>query len=242
MATLMIPRSDLNRIDFGRATLNAGPADRARGRNYVTQESLDRMAALLPPFIAAYNNLATTLGKRHKEIEERNAGYLELGLYVRHAWDEVYNRFIRLRQSGEVVQFYGLPLDGLRPSPAVPSGWVNLARAVIEGNKTAVVAGYPPLYSPTQAEIETVLNRVLSEEADVAPADRAYDEAQAEVARLRPALDETIADVLADLQYSLRKEEASSQRRIMRTYGAKYDYAPGEPIPPGENDDSPTAS
>ena len=242
MPSLIVPYSDLTRTDFGRATLNAGPADRAAGKNYVTQESLDRVAALLPPFIAAYNKLATTLGKRHKEIEERNASYLELGLYVRHAWDEVYNRFIRLHQSGEVLQFYGLPLDGTRPRPTQLSSWVNYARTVIEGNKTAVIAGYPPLYSPTQAEIEAVLNRVLSEEADVAPADRAYDEAQAEVASLRPALDEAISDVLADLQYSLRKEEAPSQRRIMRTYGAKYDYAPGEPIPPDETDDSPPSS
>ncbi len=34
---------------------------------------------------------------------------------------------------------------------------------------------------------------------------------------------------MAELRFHLRKLEASSQRRVMRTYGARYDYLKGEP-------------
>jgi len=33
-----------------------------------------------------------------------------------------------------------------------------------------------------------------------------------------------------ELRYFLRKEDAPSQRRIMRSYGATYRYLPGEPV------------
>ncbi|HUT78521.1 MAG TPA: AAA family ATPase [Polyangia bacterium] len=36
-------------------------------------------------------------------------------------------------------------------------------------------------------------------------------------------------DVMAELRFRLRKLEAASQRRVMRTYGARYTYLKGEP-------------
>jgi len=43
------------------------------------------------------------------------------------------------------------------------------------------------------------------------------------------SLSALVDDVMAELRFHLRKLEASSQRRVMRTYGARYDYLKGEP-------------
>ena len=39
-----------------------------------------------------------------------------------------------------------------------------------------------------------------------------------------------ISDVMAELRFNLRKKDGSSQRRIMRTYGANFHYLKGEPV------------
>ena len=60
-------------------------------------------------------------------------------------------------------------------------------------------------------------------------ADRAYDEAQEAVAALRGQADELIAEVMDELRFNLRRKDAPSQRRVMRTYGANFSYLKGEP-------------
>jgi hypothetical protein len=60
--------------------------------------------------------------------------------------------------------------------------------------------------------------------------DREYDQAQEEIAGLRFKADELISDVMAELRFNLRKKDGSSQRRIMRTYGANFHYLKGEPV------------
>ena len=50
------------------------------------------------------------------------------------------------------------------------------------------------------------------------------------MAALRARADELIAEVMAELRFNLRKKDASTQRRIMRTYGATYSYLLGEPV------------
>ena len=68
------------------------------------------------------------------------------------------------------------------------------------------------------------------EAADVIPADAAHDRAQEAIDALRAQTDEIIADVIEELRFHLRKEEPASQRRVMRTYGTKFAYQPGEPL------------
>lgn len=45
---------------------------------------------------------------------------------------------------------------------------------------------------------------------------------------------ELIADLYANLEFSLRKESPASQRQDMRRYGVQYKSLPGEPAEPGD--------
>lgn len=228
------PSNDAQRLTFLTRSVETGPADVAAGNAYVSQETLDAISALLPQFEAAVNAVSDKLGSRSKEVREQAIAIEQIKTYTRDTWEVIKRRARRLGQPAEVLQFYQLPLSGVTPNPSTQEEWLALAAQVVQGDANAVAAGYPPALDPSAADLAAVLEATKSEVKDVAMADRAYNEAQKAVAALRPQADELIADVVAELRFTLRKEEASNQRRMMRTYGARFRYLEGEPLDPGD--------
>jgi hypothetical protein len=53
---------------------------------------------------------------------------------------------------------------------------------------------------------------------------------------MRAQADELIADIMAELRLTLRKLDQLSQRRIQRSYGARFKYLQGEPVDPDDNE------
>lgn len=230
------PSNDVQRLAFLQRAHATGLQDVAAGAGLVNQETLDAIAAFLPGFQAAMGAVSARLGARAKETQERLEAIERVKLYTRDLWEVVKRRVRRLDQPAAVLSFYRLPLDGTVPNPTTQEDWLAMAAQVVGGDTEAVAAGYPAMVNPSAAELQAVLDAALSEAADVAAADRAYDQAQAAVAALRPQADELLEEVMADLRYRLRKEDAPSQRRVMRTYGARFRYLPGEPL---DSDDTP---
>jgi hypothetical protein len=95
-----------------------------------------------------------------------------------------------------------------------------------------VAAGFPEMANPSAAEVAGVLAQARTQALDVPPADRAYDEAQAAIAALRPEADGLIEDGIAGLRYALRRLEPPGARRVQRSYGYVFAYLPGEPVDP----------
>lgn len=129
----------------------------------------------------------------------------------------------------EVLTYYGLPLDGNIPHPDSSSEWLKLAADIILGDVRAIADSYPAMLNPSAVEIQASLDKAQGEYDDFAMADREHDQAQAAIAALRPQADEFINEVYDQLAFALRKMDNASQRRVMRTYGYRYDYSPGEP-------------
>ncbi len=228
------PNNDTQRLAFLNRSLETGLADVAAGNAYVSQATLDAIAASLPQFETVINAVSDKLGSRTKETHERAAAIEKIKTYTRDMWAVIKRRALRLEQPAAVLQFYQLPLDGVTPSPTTYEEWLALAAQVVQGDADAVAAGYPPALDPSAADLAAVLESTRAEVKDVAMADRAYDEAQKAVAALRPQADELITDVVAELRFTLRKQEASNQRRTMRTYGAHFRYLEGEPPDPDD--------
>jgi hypothetical protein len=90
------------------------------------------------------------------------------------------------------------------------------------------VAGYGTSVCPTVAELQVALDSAQKELADVTPAERELNDAQKAVFSLRQQADDLILDIIAELRFHSRKEDAVSQRHLLRTYGASYRYQPGE--------------
>ena len=228
------PNNDTQRLAFLTRSFETGLADVEAGNAYVSKETLDAISAFLPQFEAALNTVSDKLGSRTKETHERASAIEKIKVYTRDMWAVLKRRARRLDQPAAVLQFYQLPLDGVTPNPNTYEEWLALAARVVQGDANAVAAGYPPALDPSAADLAAVLEATKSEVGDVAMADRAYDAAQKAVAALRPQADELIADVIAELGFMLRKEEASNRRRTMRTYGARFRYLEGEPADPDD--------
>ncbi len=232
------PSNDAQRVAFLTRSLETGLADIAAGNAYVSQETLDEIAAFLPQFETAVNAVSDKLGLRTKETHEQAAAIEKIKTYTRDTWAVIRRRALRLNQPAAVLQFYQLPLSGVSPSPTTYEEWLTLAARVVKGDADAVAAGYPPALDPSAADLAAVLESTRAEVKDVAMADRAYSEAQKAVAALRPRADELIAEVIAELRFTLRKEEASNRRRTMRTYGARFRYLKGETRDADDPDDA----
>ncbi len=224
------PTSDRDRLTFLKRSAVTGPQDIAAGTPYVSQDTLDAIKAFLPGFETAANAVSEKLGARVKEVRERAAAMEHIAVYVRDLWAVLKRRANRLGESADVLTFYQLPLDGATPKPTNQAQWLTLAAQVVKGDADAVAAGFPKMTNPSAAELNRVLKAAQSESDDVAMADRAYGTAQESIAALRAQADELVAEVMAELRFNLRKKDASTQRRIMRTYGAIFSYLAGEPV------------
>lgn len=230
MPVYQAPQSDAQRLDALRAITATGPQDIAAGKTYVDQDTLDAVATRLAQFETAYFALSSKLSGRAREVSEKDLALTKLQTYVRDFWDVMRRRNTRMEYPVSVLNFFGLPQDGLSPKPTQEKEWITWAELAVKGDTEAVTAGYPAMSNPTAAEVQTILTAYQTQAADIAPADRAYDDAQAAVAALRPQTDELIQDVMDQLRFALRKLDGPSQRRIMRSYGAYFRPLPGEVV------------
>ncbi len=108
--------------------------------------------------------------------------------------------------------------------------WIPIGQNAINGDAEAVAAGFPPMSNPSAAEVQLLLDNATAEAGEADAADRVHDKSQAAVAGLRVSVNKMIDDIMAELRFRLRDEDKAGQRRIMRTYGATFNYLEGEPV------------
>jgi ElaB/YqjD/DUF883 family membrane-anchored ribosome-binding protein len=237
MPELAKPLNDVDRLAFLKRSVNSGLSDQTAGHNYLSQETINEVEALAEAYDKALSDISTSQSERSREIRQRTEALEQLAAYVRDFWEVARRRVYRLKQPAEVLTFYGLPLDGMSPKPTRPDEWLGIADHLARGDAEAVAAGYPAMSNPSAAEITAVLAAARLEAEEANTADRVYDAAQEQLAALRTQADQLIDDILAELRYTLRRKDAPSQRRIMRSYGAVYTYLQGEPQDPDDQPD-----
>ena len=230
MPTYRAPRSDLERQAFLETAAKTGQEDIDAGNNYISQELVEEINAFVPGFDTKVEAVTQTLSGREKEVREKNEAVASLITYTHDLWEVLRRRVNRKDEPAEVLTYYRLPLDGKNPTPNSDKEWLTMAENVVEGDAQAVAAGFDAMANPSAAELDAVRATTQTEVDEVAPADRQYDEAQEEAATLRPQADELILEVIDSLRFTLRKKDAPSQRRIMRTYGATFTFLRGETI------------
>jgi hypothetical protein len=174
------------------------------------------------------------LSVRSKELEESNTALRVLTTYIHDGFEGTRRMVSRLNLPAQVLNLYGLPLDGTNPNPTTSAEWLTIGQTFIKGARDAVQKGYPAIACPSADEIETVLNSAIKEHAEAVAADRNYDMTQAELAVQRGQANELINDVVAELRLTLRKLDPAAQRRIMRSYGARFQYLSDEPVDDGD--------
>jgi len=105
---------------------------------------------------------------------------------------------------------------------------------VVEGEATRVAAGFAPMSNPSAAEVAVVLGNYTTLQGDQSTKKDVYDHEQEDVAALRPEAHDIVNDIWDEVEFTFRKEVASSKRRKAREYGVVYEPNPGEAPSPEE--------
>ena len=222
MATIKKQYSDNGRTHLLQTTVKTAPGD---GGNYVSASTVQAITTFLIAWVENLRQVSQFLSKREKEIREKNVALGFLDLIVRDVWEVQKRRVKRLKLPAEVLTYYQLPLSGIVPNIGRDKDLLAMASNMIKGDAESVLAGYEPIVNPSIAEVKTALDAAKKELSEVAPADRNYDNAEEDVANLRPEADSLIADVVDELRFNLRKRDGASQRRIIQSYGVEINYA-----------------
>lgn len=222
------PLSDANRLFCLKCTLEMARKDSQAALYYVDEGTADAVEDLIAQFEPAYLALNATLGQRVKETEGKVNALADLQTCVRDFWEVGKRMVTRRKLSTALLAYYGLAQDGSVPKSANDTSWLDFAAQIIKGDADAVVAGYPAMSNPSAADVAAQLTLTRTEFNQVGGTDRAYDTAQETVAALRVKVDEMIQEIMAQLRFNLRKKDEPSQRRIMRSYGAKFTYGANE--------------
>lgn len=230
MPTFKNPTNDNARLTFLRRAAKTAKQDKVTGNTYLSDETIEVLDSFIPKYSEGMNALGAKLSNRSKEVRENEESLSLVKIYVRDCWESIKRRVYRLNLPAEVLSFYELPLNGNVPKPTTREEWMTIAEQIIAGDAEAEQKGYEALREPNRNELQKALNEAIEESSDVATADREYDKEQKVVRELRAVAEELINEIMAELRYFLRKNDESNQRRIMKTYGAMFEYAQGEPI------------
>jgi hypothetical protein len=230
MSQYEAPRSDAERLTMIRRSIETGQADRLAGLNYLEEDLLTQLGIFAPKFADALDNTGGLFTAKAKAVREKDTALDNVITHMRDLWEGIRRRVNRLNLPAEVLTFYKLSLDGTLDYPTSESLWLTLGDDVVKGDADAVAAGYQPMVNPSAAELQAVLVIAKAKVAEVVVADRAYDQAQEQLAVMRGEADAFIQEIMDQLRYQLRKKEEPNQRRVMRTYGATFStQAGGQP-------------
>ena len=235
MPKYVAPNSDPTRSTFMAKAVQTATDDAAvGGTTLLPAPLLADLTTHYDAFKAASRAAKTALGNRKAETAESAAAMATLRMYISHLWTAVVHRALRESHPARIFDYYGLNSDGTQPTLNTRREQLLMAETVIVGDAEAVAAGYAPIIAPSAAELQVVYDAAMAQVGDVPQADRAYDEAQAAVAALRPESDRLIKAVRAAILYGTYEMDTASQRRVLRNYGARYYYAPSEKVDDGD--------
>jgi hypothetical protein len=201
----------------------------------IAPETILQATGLSAQFETQMGDIGTFSSQMQKEIREKNSAMSVLQTYMRDIWAGKRRHIYRENLPLEVFAFYQLPQSGNSPVLTQEGQWIETATLMIEGEKGAIAAGYPPMSNPSMAELTEKLEIATKERGDVTDADKQLDEAQESVSGLMPEAKKVINRIHAELEFNLHDKEDASKRRIMRNYGVYYTYTKNEP----RDDDDP---
>jgi len=219
---LIRPRSDKSRIAFLRNALTAAQSDYEKGDKLIFPETFNRLKDFAPAFEEKYTRISQKLAHRSRMVAESKKALKTLATYTKDGFSVLRRQISRLNLPEHVMYMYNINKDKKTPRPKRPSDWLTIARNFIEGDKKAEAGGYPPVSNPSAQEIEEKLLAAEKAYAEITPADREYDNEQADLAEMRKTANTLIKDIMAGLRYTLRNLDVPSRRRIKRSYGAEY--------------------
>ena len=218
------PRSDARRLGTLENIKKKTEQDQASGRFYISAELLAKITAFIPGYWTEYRDVRKFQKYRMDAVGGQRIAFKVLKVCCRDFLVVVKRRTYRCGHPTAVLSLFDIPQTGKLPHPQQLSKWFGLAEKCIRGDAKAVADGLPPMCNPSAAELQEALTNANDKHMQVSNSDTFYDQAQERVANLRQTADKLIKEAMMQLRFALRHIDHPSQRRIMRTYGFKFEH------------------
>ena len=234
MPVLDRPNSDLQRLRTLRAAkakaLVTDPADLA-----FSAATLAELDVQLPLFETEMAERGTALAAQATASEAADPARAAMSQWASH-FIQVFNLAVeRGEYPASARAFYQLPVDGSKLPPLrTDAERIQWGKNIATGEANRVAAGGAAMANPSAAQVATRYTALTTALGALSPAKDAYDKELEDVAAMRPAIDDLIADIWDEVLFTYRKDDAPSQRRKAREYGITYRTSPGEQPSPSE--------
>ncbi len=228
MPEIQLPVSDAARtflLDRLFTTLSAlAPADRP-----IPADTYDGLVAARTAWAPVATEYRAATSAQRGDVGRLTPARAKALLFVSH-YLQVFNLAIR-RGVYEPADraLFGLPVDSADLPPLYADQLLTSAlTSIAQGNAVLAAGGRPAMTNPTAAEVaaagtayQTLLQTRASRGEDTVAASTGVE-------KLRPVVDEALADVYAELKHRHRKLTPAQWRTIGRTYGFRFTNARDE--------------
>jgi hypothetical protein len=218
-----LPTNDLDRKKLLENAIIKTVQDATIGTRYVLEQSQIDVTAFIPVFTAAIKLKESELKHRMKEIGEQTDAFITLKTFILDMIQVAKRRIFRMKEPVDNLKYFGMPQTGDVPNPKSMDDISNLAETVITGDADAVADGFPAMANPSAAEVQEKLTAAEKERDEAKMADTILDNAQEDLANKRLTCESWIKEIQEELEFGLRKKDDSSRRRVMRSYGFKFE-------------------
>lgn len=194
-----------------------------------TTETKTRLDVFLTQFETELSERSTSLHAQTEATNLHTQNGAKLKLVLSH-FLQVFNFGVArgIYQPQDRV-FYGLTLNQEElPKLSSHNDTETWANNISEGETARATAGGTAMANPTIADVQAAYDVFKLSKVDQSGKKDAYDKEQEDVDNLRDDADDIILDVWDEVEFTFRKEAASSKRRKAREYGVVYITRPGE--------------
>lgn len=210
------------------AAVGAGPL----AFSAATKTTLD---ATLPQFRTELQERGVALGAQVAATTALTAQRGRLRTYVSHFLQQLNMAIARGVLTVADRAFFQIPTSQESlPRMTSEAELLMWSQRIADGEAARVTAGGTALPFPSATEVTTERTAYVTLQADQSTKKDALDAEQEDVDAMRAAVDGLILDIWDEVEFTFRKESASSARANAREYGVVYVSRPGEPTEPGQ--------
>lgn len=234
MPTINRPRTDFERLEALEAAKTKADATPAASLAF-SAETLDRLNLFLPNFRIEMQQMGSALSAQNNATVALQVAKYNSRTYTAH-FIQVFNLGVaRGVYTADQRAHFNLDINSTDlPRLVTEQEIATWGQRIITGDAARVAAGGAAMSNPTAAEVGTALAAYVAAQGNQSTKKDAYDHEQEDVEALRNDADDLIADIWDEVEFTFRKESASSKRRKAREYGVRYMPTPGEA--PGPED------
>ncbi len=247
MPHLRIPRSDAGQLHLLTTSLKTADSDARGGKNYLPPSLVEEVTEFVndgpadapseiptPGFATLLAQRAVLEGDVTRETAEAQVAEAALDTYISDYIVVLARRTLRLKHNVAVLDYHKLDHSGNIPPITSREDRRTVARQLIAGDAAAAAAGFPLMANPSATELDSALSTATIEADQIVPADRALQEIIEKIRVARVQAGVLVQEIIYELRHATRRNEPSTAREIMRSYGITFEALPGEIPEPGD--------